>query len=505
MPAMKNPFHRRRFIQQLAALTGAHLIGGCGSSGGGTGGTGGTGTGGGGTGGGGNSGKRVVVIGGGLAGMCSAYELRKKGYEIAAILEAQDRAGGRVHTLRDPFQAGQYAELGATRIADSHYFTLQYAQEFNLTLREFTGGDPLYYLKGQTPWIQKDGDPWPTSVLNFPTSAQQAGESADGIVFDYELLDELGDPLASDWPTGKALDYNDVGIEDYLKNNGANDDVLLLDRAINGSELIRDGALFWLMADVVDAKWDKTYAIQGGNDQLPDAFAKSLGDLIKLKCEVTAVAQTDTGVTVTYKDAMGAEQQISGDIAIVAIPFTTLRKVKFTPELSATKKNVVDNVSYMPVSRFNMQTKSRFWNDNGIGGLKVARTDTYVERFWDVSNVQDGTNGLLLAYMMADNAEAFAAQPEASRLSYITTKAAEFFPELPAEVVADATKIWQDDPWVGGGWAYYKPGQMKDMFPAAKKAEGRLFFCGEHTSAWGGWMQGALESANRVVTEITTG
>jgi monoamine oxidase len=44
---------------------------------------------------------------------------------------------------------------------------------------------------------------------------------------------------------------------------------------------------------------------------------------------------------------------------------------------------------------------------------------------------------------------------------------------------------------------------MKDMFPAAKKSEGRLYFCGEHTSAWSGWMQGALESANRVVKEIT--
>lgn len=496
------------------ALSGAHLVGGCGGgSSTNTGGAGGTGTtsGSGGTGAGGSGGagpggkKRVVIVGGGLAGMCAAHELRKAGHEIAAILEAQDRVGGRVLTLRDPFKNGQYAEAGATRIADSHNFTLQYAKEFNLTLREFASElPPLYYLKGKTPFVHADGDPWPTSVLNFPTPEQQMMKGADSIIFDFENLDELGDPLASDWPKGKALDYNELGIEDYLKKNGANDDVVLLDRAINGSELKRDGALYWLMADVVDAKWDKTYAIAGGNDQLPGAFAKSLGGLIKLKCEVTAIDQSDTGVTVTYEEA-GMSQTISGDLCVVAIPFTTLRKIKMTPELSAPKKNVVDKLTMMPVGRCYLQTKSRFWTNKGIGGLKVARTDTYAERLWDMSLVQDGASGMLLSYMMADNAEAFAAQNEGSKVDYVSKKVAEFFPEINGELDASAYKVWQDDPWAGGGWAYYKPGEMKDMFPAAKKAEGRLFFCGEHTSAWSGWMQGAFESANRVVKEIAAG
>src|SRR4051812_16967995 len=69
------------------------------------------------------NGKDVVVIGGGLAGLCSAYELRKKGYNIVAILEAQARTGGRVLTLRDGLANGQYAEAGATRIADTHNYT----------------------------------------------------------------------------------------------------------------------------------------------------------------------------------------------------------------------------------------------------------------------------------------------------------------------------------------------------------------------------------------------
>lgn len=445
--------------------------------------------------------KDVVILGGGLAGLCSAYELRKRGYNIVAILEAQARVGGRVLTLRNGLKHGQYAEAGATRIASSHNFTLAYAEEFNLTLREFITSEPaLYYLKGKPPFIHTDGHAWPSSVLNFKPNELYL--AADTLVGAYEDLTELGDPLQADWPTGAALAYNDIGIQKYLENRGASEDVLRLDRAINGTELPRDGALYWLMADVVDAAWNQTYAIAGGNDKLPKAFAASLGDLVKFESVVSAIEQDQQGVKVTFKHE-GHTKSVRADLCVCAIPYSMLRKIPITPALSAAKANVVNNVSMMPVGRCYLQTKSRFWNEQGIGGLKVARTDTYVERLWDVTKVQDGESGILLSYMQADNAEAFGQQPNGKKVSYVKKGIAKFFPEIQEETVASLSKVWQDDPWVKGAWAYYKPGEMADMFPAAKKKEGRIFFCGEHTSAWSGWMQGALESANRVVAEIT--
>jgi monoamine oxidase len=483
---------RRRALLQLLALASARAVTGCkpdtvaGSSSGGGNGPG--------------ENKDVVVLGGGLAGLCSAYELRKKGYNIVAILEAQNRVGGRVRTLRSGLQNGQYAEAGATRIADTHNYTLYYASEFNLALREFITSEPgLYALKGKPPFIHTDGTLWPSSVLNLNPGDQTLG--ADSLVLGYEDLAELGDPLQPDWPTGTALNYNAIGIQQYLKNRGANEDVLRIDRAINGAELPRDGALYWLMADVVDAAWDRTYAIAGGNDQLPQAFAAALGDLVKFESVVSAIEQNQDGVRVRFIQA-GHEKTVNADLCVCAIPFTMLRKIAVTPAFSPAKAKVVNQVSMMPVSRCYLQTKSRFWNEKGIGGLKVARTDTYVERLWDMTKVQDGDTGILLAYMQGDNAEAFAQQPSSTRVSYVKAGVSTFFPEIESELSAAIYKIWQDDPWVKGAWAYYKPGEMAEMFPAAKKSEGRIFFCGEHTSAWSGWMQGALESANRVVNEI---
>ena len=56
--------------------------------------------------------RRVVVLGAGLAGLSASYNLVRGGFEVV-VLEAQDRPGGRVQTVRAPFINGGYGEMGA--------------------------------------------------------------------------------------------------------------------------------------------------------------------------------------------------------------------------------------------------------------------------------------------------------------------------------------------------------------------------------------------------------
>src|SRR5262245_57296392 len=94
--------------------------------------------------------QRVIVIGGGLAGLCTAYELQALGHTVT-VLEAQMRPGGRVRTLHEPFAPGVYVEAGAEQIPGAHEITQHYARMLGLTLlpNRTSGTRLLYPVRGQ--------------------------------------------------------------------------------------------------------------------------------------------------------------------------------------------------------------------------------------------------------------------------------------------------------------------------------------------------------------------
>jgi monoamine oxidase len=448
------------------------------------------------------NGQQVLVLGAGVAGLAAAYELQKAGYAVT-LLEGRDRVGGRVWTVREPFADGQFAEIGAARIASTHRNVLEYAETLGYELTEIPGGDPLYFIGGKR-FKKLDGEPWPIDGL--APNEQTAGLGDLWGEYVASRFAEFGDLDNGEFSADMVAQYDDLTWAEYMRQQGASEAFIPLYAADNGTEVHAIGALAWMMAEVIDQEWNQTYHIRGGNDTLPRRLAEEVGaENILLSHKVVRIEPAADSVTVVAT-VDGKEVRFTADRVVCTLPFPLLRDVEISPAFADDKMDAIKGLKLMNAGRAYLQTKTQFWRDEQIGGLKIAVTDTPIERLWDLSRVQDDPDGkgIFLAYTMHENAAAYCGKTMDERQAYTLDHVEKFFPQIREQTVAFFHHCWDEDPWARGAWTDYLPGQWW-MFAVARRPEGRVHFAGEHTSAWAGWMEGALDSGRRAAQEIVSG
>ena len=444
--------------------------------------------------------RKVIIIGAGLAGLSAAYELTQLGHDVT-VLEARTRPGGRVHTLREPFADGLYADAGATRIPNHHHFTLKYAELFGLPLDLFEPDLPsLYYVRGKkiqvTPGATVD---WP-----YDLTAEERALGVNGMRQKYiwSMLSEVGDVTNPSWPSAETLKkYDQLNRSDFWRSRGASTDAVALLSVGGIDDRIETwSTLFMLRYQALNQKFSRYYKIRGGTDLLPRAFAVRLSDKIHYAAPVVRIEQSSQGVKAIFQRA-GAYHTLTGDCLICAVPFAVQKNIEVTPPFSVEKQKAIEQLSYMSVSKIFLQSRKRFWASDGLSGF--ATTDLPISEVWDITYKQPGTRGILQALPISLHSRRVTGMPEKERINFALEQVEMIFPGMREHFDGGVTKCWEEDEWARGAWCYYKPGQFSWLVPHVARAEGRIHFAGEHTSIWlGGWMQGALESGNRVAREV---
>ena len=446
------------------------------------------------------AGKRVVVLGAGLAGLGAAYNLLRHGYEVI-VLEAQERPGGRVQTARDGLRRGGHAELGAVRIFETHEYTLRYVNEFGLELVPYDSGTRAFYMQGKRFLAPPAGQPWPLAGFHPDEQPDPFARFPEYFLSGFAKLGDVFDP---GWPGSvpSALELDRTTLADYMRAQGASEAWLDWFYAHEGRVGRANAAALFAMVAVADGNIVRS--IRGGNDRLPYAFVAALGSRVKHGSEVVRIAQARDGVTVGYQDRTGLHE-IAADRCVCALPFAPLRRVNIATPFSDRKMAAIRELQYMAAARCYFQTRTRFWQHDplgALGGLNLVGTDTTAGRVWNTSSQQpDGTLGMVHAYMFDTAALEFSSHGH-RRVAAMRKLFHRLLPGIQDQIVGVAHKAWQEDPWAGGGWGWTQPSELEWMFPAMRQPEGRVHFAGEHTSLWITWMNGALESAERVVHEI---
>jgi monoamine oxidase len=421
----------------------------------------------------------VAVIGAGLAGLCTAYELK-------------------------PFESGLYAEAGATIIPDNHDLTLRYVNEFSLSLApaQGRGSAESYFINGTVVNdVQKPNVNWPIALTPMEMQLGLVGMLQKYVA---PAVVDIGDPDQPSWPDPKAASYDQYTVAGLMKKNGASDAAISLMK-MGYFDLWGDGAAecgaLMMLRDLARKRTETTSsAIKGGNDLLPKAFAKHLENELILDSAVHSIAQTPHSVTVSYR-RHGKQHSVDANRVVCTVPFSVLSHIHFSPALSTDKRSAIAALPYTSVTRVYIELKNRFWVDAGLASS--YNTDLPIMFVQDATVAQDTTQGILECYTAGNNARYFGALSGQQRESIALEHLQKLYPTIRQFVKKVSSIVWDDDVWSKGDYAWFRPNQLTALYDQITRSEDRIHFAGEHASTWPGWMQGALESAQRVIKEVT--
>jgi len=432
--------------------------------------------------------QRVIVLGGGLAGLCAAYELQGQGHQVT-VLEAQLRPGGRVRTLRESFAPGLYAEAGAEQIPQVHELTQHYANVLDLKLlaNAVTGMRSFYHVRGRR-IIPGASTVWPFDLTN---EERQLGLS--GLARKY-IEAATQQALAAGFAQQpvramEAWDAHKPGA--WLRSLGASQgaaELLTLGFGMNFGS-----AASYLLHRLNALGSRMSYRIEGGNDRLPHELSKRV--TVRYGTPVVKVNQDERAVRVFLRGG----EPLSADRVVCTLPCPVIGKIFEDARLSQAKQRAIREQYYSRTVKVFLQSRTRFWFKEGLSGN--VTTDLPIERLTPAPGADVAGRGALAAYPIGEYTATLEAMSEKERVAAAFEQARQIFPELAQNFEGGVAHCWGLDPWQRGAFALHTPGQIGFLDTLAK-AEGRIHFAGEHTSAWTGWMQGAFESARRVVREI---
>jgi monoamine oxidase len=444
--------------------------------------------------------KRVLIIGGGMAGLVAAYELRRQGHR-PVVLEAQNRVGGRVYTLRS-FAPGLYAEAGAMRIPRAHELTLEYCRQFDLPLRPFAMANPrgLVFVGGvRMTAAEAEAHP---ERLPFTLESSEQGQSAENLwqsaIADLrEMVEHEGEAAWSEI----VARYDEYSLYEFLRHQGFSEGAIEFYAVMNFVESDLHNSFVEVLREELSGAYVDMSEIVGGMDRLPNAFYAELQDSVRFGVEVRAIEQDTESVSVRCRQ--GPDRfSLRGDYAICTVPFSVLRPIEHV-SFSREKERAIRQLNYHASTKILLQVRRRLWETtDGIDGGATV-TDLPIRRLNYPTPDPSTTRGVLLAsYTWGQDALQWGAMDEHSRIEEALEDVEQIHPGLTEEFEVGASHAWYSDPWARGAFALFAPEQQSQLQAAIIQPEGRVFFAGEHCSLYHAWIQGALESGIRAARQI---
>jgi monoamine oxidase len=450
----------------------------------------------------------VVIVGGGASGMYAAMLLRDAGLQ-PVVLEAGQRAGGRI--LTGDALAGK-PEFGMSQIGPMYARTRDVAQRLGVRLGAGANVNaPYAFIVQDRMYSRKE---WASVPANRTVGAER--EIPPNALSGFYV--ERRSPFTSldDWLKPEAAQY-DVSLLDWLNRQNASPEAIrlidegLVDPGVAGASLLRllqeatrSKIDIEALANRSDMQGKDVYErfaltsshVVGGSSRYAEAMAADLGDSLRLRHSVRRIR--DNGRYVEVSCANG--RRFRARFAIVTLPFSVLRDVEFHPALSGT---IAEAVQRMPYGR-----QSQVWMT--IKGEPYWEIDGYDASMWSDGPLtlirqqieSDGSRIQLGALAIGRKGSALDRIPAKDRGAFVLDYLARVRPSTRGRLEVTGVFSWEESPTARGCSFQLTPGRASDWRAELVRPRGLVHFAGEHTRRLEVGLEAAMESGERSALEV---
>ncbi|MDP3385458.1 MAG: FAD-dependent oxidoreductase [Phenylobacterium sp.] len=466
-------------------------------------------------------GRKVVILGAGIAGLVCAYELERAGFDVT-VLEGRDRLGGRNWTLRGgdkvemvgeadqtvAFEKDVYLNAGPARIPSHHEGLLGYCRRLGVPLEvEINvsrsaliwgegahGGKPIQMRQGINDTRGHVSELLAKAINKGALDGELTLEDKEKLL---PFLRAYGD-LSED------MSFQGTERSGFAQAPGAADQFSQRRPPVPLRDLLANPQIRATVFEDNINMQATMFQPTGGMDQIVAGFERAIKCPVIRNAKVTAIARAGEGVQVAY-DQGGARRTVLADHAIITIPLAILTGIE--NDFSPAVKTAVGSVPNAFSNKIGFESP-RFWEKSQIyGGISWVGGDTSL--IWYPSNGLHTERGMLLAcYGSGPRAEGFAALPLEAQIAAARAAVGRVHPGHEGELTKPVVVNWSKIPFSHGPWPNWQGDSAQEghmdmpAYRLLNQPDGPFHFTGAHLSQMPGWQEGAVLSAHRTIKAL---